>query len=491
MADVRVEHPFSAPRAILSLAGLVPLVAIAMLVVGRPYLGILIGCALFLTYPLVIVPWTFLAAHRRGVREVRARRIEWALEAFRDSESFFRAHPWLDRGRWFFFASGLPISYQALARYDQVYCLAELGRKSEAEALLASLKGEAIPNLAQLERYVSTIRSGPRPSGNLSPLSPSPSAASRHLPRRWRGRNEGGHGHREPEVLQHRLVPFVILLPIGRPDAATNPGGLSVAPRPPDEPVWRGHLHVEQHRGATVRRGLEPLDLEPAERRFDGFRRGRAPNRRRAKSRGLVLEPRVENPVQDGNGPLATGRHEVPGQPPHEDRERIPIDSARRDRHLLLPVGLAVEVAVERPFEPVRPELELLVHVAAPLLGAHRHLRRDPERQASVEYQEGRGQEVVVVDARLEVAHLVELQHGKLVVVPAVRLHALCLREGLGHVHEHRGSVAELAVARLRERVRVDLRAPVAPGHPRIRQVPASAASARPRRSRPSHTRQS
>ena len=162
MADVRVEHPFSAPRAILSLAGLVPLVAIATLVAGRPYFGILIGCALFLAYRLVIVPWTFLAAHRRGVREVRARRIEWALEAFRDSETFFRAHPWLDRGRWFFLASGLPISYRALARYNQVYCLAELGRKSEAEALLASLKADGVPNLRELERYVSTIEERPR-----------------------------------------------------------------------------------------------------------------------------------------------------------------------------------------------------------------------------------------------------------------------------------------------------------------------------------------
>ena len=161
MGDVRVEHPFSAPRALLSLSGLVPLVAIATLILGRPYLGILIGCALFLTYRLVVVPWTFLAAHRRGVREVRARRIEWALEAFRDSEGFFRAHPWLDRWRWFFLASGLPISYQALARYNQVYCLAELGRKSEAEALLASLKGEDVPKLAELERYVSSIEERP------------------------------------------------------------------------------------------------------------------------------------------------------------------------------------------------------------------------------------------------------------------------------------------------------------------------------------------
>jgi hypothetical protein len=161
MADVRVEHPFSAPRAILSLAGLVPLVALATLAVGRPYLGILIGCALFLTYRLVIVPWTFLAAHRRGVREVRARRIEWALEAFRDSESFFRAHPWLDRGRWFFLASGLPISYQALARYNQVYCLAELGRKSEAHTVLESLKADGVPNLRELERYVSTVEERP------------------------------------------------------------------------------------------------------------------------------------------------------------------------------------------------------------------------------------------------------------------------------------------------------------------------------------------
>jgi hypothetical protein len=161
MAEVRVEHPFSAPRALLSLSGLVPLVAIAVLVVEQAYLGILIGCAVFLTYRLVIVPWTFLAAHRRGVREVRARRIEWALEAFRDSESFFRAHPWLDRWRWFFLASGLPISYTALARYDQVYCLAELGRKSEAQALLASLRGEDVPNLKELERYVSSVEERP------------------------------------------------------------------------------------------------------------------------------------------------------------------------------------------------------------------------------------------------------------------------------------------------------------------------------------------
>ena len=53
--------------------------------------------------------------------------------------------------------------------------------------------------------------------------------------------------------------------------------------------------------------------------------------------------------------------------------------------------------------------------------------------------------------------------------VPAVRLHALPLREGLGHVDEHRSSVAELAVARLREGVRVDLRASVAPVIPETR----------------------
>jgi hypothetical protein len=145
---------------VLSLAGLVPCVALATLGVGEPYLGILVGSAVFLTYRLVIVPSTVLAAHRRGVREFRARRIEWALEAFRDSEALFRAHPWLDRWRWLFLASGLPMSHAALARHNQVLCLAELGRKGEAEALLARLDDD-LPNRAQLERYVSTIEERP------------------------------------------------------------------------------------------------------------------------------------------------------------------------------------------------------------------------------------------------------------------------------------------------------------------------------------------
>src|SRR5215203_2177804 len=97
------------------------------------------------------------------------------------------------------------------------------------------------------------------------PYRPTPGSGRSRSARPERPAGASDHSPSEPEVLQHRLVPFVILLPIGRPDAATNPGCLSVAPRPPDEPMGRRPLDVEAQGGPIFRGGLEALDLEWAE----------------------------------------------------------------------------------------------------------------------------------------------------------------------------------------------------------------------------------
>ena len=159
MTAVRVRHPFSPALTALSLSGLLPLVGIAALVTGRPMAGVLIGSMVFLTYRVVIVPWTLLSAHRRGVRDVRSGKHEWALEAFRDSEKLFVAHPWLDRYRWFFLCSGTAVPYATAARYNQTSCLAQLGRRAEALAILHTLESESpnLPDVVELRRFIESL----------------------------------------------------------------------------------------------------------------------------------------------------------------------------------------------------------------------------------------------------------------------------------------------------------------------------------------------
>lgn len=118
---------------------LLPLALLWTAITGRWDAGVILGVATFLCYRLFVVQWVFLAAHRRGIRETRAGEYAWALESFRDSQRYFEERPALDRYRTVLMASGMAYPYRELARYNQAYCLAHLGRRQEAEVLLAEL----------------------------------------------------------------------------------------------------------------------------------------------------------------------------------------------------------------------------------------------------------------------------------------------------------------------------------------------------------------
>lgn len=71
--------------------------------------------------------------HRMGIRSYRKQRYEEAIEYFRESAAFFKAHPQLDRFRWATLFSISKLSYREIAETNAGFCLFRLERYADAE----------------------------------------------------------------------------------------------------------------------------------------------------------------------------------------------------------------------------------------------------------------------------------------------------------------------------------------------------------------------
>lgn len=95
--------------------------------------GIILGAAAYLAYS--IGSRLFIARdHRRGMRLVRQRQFEAAINAYEDSYAFFARNAWIDQYRALILMSPSAISYREMALCNIAFCYAQLGNGKEAEA---------------------------------------------------------------------------------------------------------------------------------------------------------------------------------------------------------------------------------------------------------------------------------------------------------------------------------------------------------------------
>lgn len=140
--SVSTVRPTSALGTVVSLGLLGGFCALGALIAPRPELGIIVGAVVFLMYRLTVREW-LCKDHRRGMRLTQAGNFREGLVAFQRSETFWKAHPTLDRYRWALLASAGPYSFLALARYNQAYCLSRLNRVGDAVKILDVVLADA------------------------------------------------------------------------------------------------------------------------------------------------------------------------------------------------------------------------------------------------------------------------------------------------------------------------------------------------------------
>ena len=98
--------------------------------------GAAAGLAAFLLYRVVVVRMVLCRHHRRGIGLSVDGHYAEALAAFSESEAAWSRRAWLDRQRGWLLGITSQWPFQALALYNQGYCLSRLGRTAEAVALL-------------------------------------------------------------------------------------------------------------------------------------------------------------------------------------------------------------------------------------------------------------------------------------------------------------------------------------------------------------------
>ncbi len=72
-------------------------------------------------------------AHRRGMRAFRKEQYAQAVEAFKESYSFFTRHPWIDRYRFITLLSSSRMSYQEMALVNTAFCYTQIGEGAMAQ----------------------------------------------------------------------------------------------------------------------------------------------------------------------------------------------------------------------------------------------------------------------------------------------------------------------------------------------------------------------
>lgn len=72
--------------------------------------------------------------HRKGMSLVRQHKFEQAIPYFERSYGFFNKHQWVDKYRFLTVLSVSRISFAEMALLNIAFCLAQIGRKTEAVA---------------------------------------------------------------------------------------------------------------------------------------------------------------------------------------------------------------------------------------------------------------------------------------------------------------------------------------------------------------------
>ena len=106
--------------------------ALAATLVGELWTGIITGCMAFIVYRFVFVREILCRFQRKGILLTRDGHWSQALEAFEKSERFWRSLAIIDRSRGILLGSSTRWPFSAMARTNQVTCLAQLNRYEEA-----------------------------------------------------------------------------------------------------------------------------------------------------------------------------------------------------------------------------------------------------------------------------------------------------------------------------------------------------------------------
>lgn len=117
------------------------------------------ACAVFILYSF-LGRMIFSFHQRQGMRLLRLKKFEQALDQFRKSELYFKKYPWLDRFRFFFMLSASKLTFREMALLNQGYCLIMTGKLSEASLHFQNIRFEhpqntvILPWLENLEQFL-------------------------------------------------------------------------------------------------------------------------------------------------------------------------------------------------------------------------------------------------------------------------------------------------------------------------------------------------
>lgn len=134
-------RPVSRLGALLTLVPLTAWMGLGWVLLKGPD-GIIAGAAAFLAYRVIVVRLWLCADHRRGVKATRGGAFEAGIAHFRRSEQAWARRPLLDRNRAILLGSAAPWGFHTMALYNMAFCLSQLGRGAEAQAVLGALLAE-------------------------------------------------------------------------------------------------------------------------------------------------------------------------------------------------------------------------------------------------------------------------------------------------------------------------------------------------------------
>lgn len=135
-------RPVSLSGAVQACLLLLSLVLVSGTVAGELFSGIVVGCLAFIAWRFGVVRAVFLFHLRKGARQARAGLYTAALKSFALSAQAWERWRWIDNGRGLLLGSAARWPFRSLSRYNEAWCLAQLGHAPEARAALGALLTE-------------------------------------------------------------------------------------------------------------------------------------------------------------------------------------------------------------------------------------------------------------------------------------------------------------------------------------------------------------